>query len=97
MMKPTVPVPAFVAAAIMEAYVTEPEELALMIVRSIKRRVSEEMDPDRATILAEAASYVPRWVISVAVNTRTAQGPSKWGVVAYSRQADKWAQALHMK
>ncbi|KAI2497930.1 hypothetical protein MHU86_16536 [Fragilaria crotonensis] len=44
-MKPTVPVPAFIAAAIMESYVTDPEELALMIVRTIKQRASEDPDP----------------------------------------------------
>ena len=59
-MKPIVPVLAFIAAAIMEAYVTKPEELALMIVRTIKQRASEDPDPDRATRFAETASYVPR-------------------------------------
>ncbi|KAI2511577.1 hypothetical protein MHU86_2831 [Fragilaria crotonensis] len=99
-MKPTVPVPAFIAAAIMEAYVTKPEELALMIVRTIKQRASEDPDPDRATRFAETASYVPQWVICVAVNTRTTQGPNKWRVAAssaYSKRADEWARALHMK
>ncbi|KAI2489102.1 hypothetical protein MHU86_25491 [Fragilaria crotonensis] len=99
-MKPTVPVPAFIAAAIMESYVTDPEELALMIVRTIKQRASEDPDPDRASRLAEAASYVPRWVLCVAASTRTTHGPTKWGVAAssaYSRRADDWAKVLHMK
>ncbi|KAI2499377.1 hypothetical protein MHU86_15089 [Fragilaria crotonensis] len=69
-MKPTVPVPAFIAAAIMDTYVTAPEELALLIVNAIKQRASEDPDPSRATIRAEAASYIPRWVLSVAVNSR---------------------------
>ncbi|KAI2499945.1 hypothetical protein MHU86_14519 [Fragilaria crotonensis] len=55
-MKPTVPVPAFIAAAIMDTYVTAPEELALLIVNAIKQRASEDPDPSRATIRAEAAS-----------------------------------------
>ncbi|KAI2498222.1 hypothetical protein MHU86_16304 [Fragilaria crotonensis] len=59
-MKPTVPVPAFIAAAIMDTYVTAPEELALLIVNAIKQRASEDPDPSRATIRAEAASYIPR-------------------------------------
>ncbi|KAI2509540.1 hypothetical protein MHU86_4917 [Fragilaria crotonensis] len=57
-MKPTVPVPAFIAAAIMDTYVTAPEELALLIVNAIKQRASEDPDPSRATIRAEAASYI---------------------------------------
>ena len=71
-----------------------------MIIR-IKGMGSNDPDPDRATIFAEAASYVPRWVISVPVNTRNMQGPRKWGVAAstayFRRQADKWVRALHMK
>ena len=99
-MKPTVPVPAFIAAAIMESYVTDPEELALLIVRTIKQRASEDPDPDRASRFAEAASYVPRWVLCVAASTRSTHGPTKWGVAAssaYSRRADDWAKVLHMK
>ncbi|KAI2502880.1 hypothetical protein MHU86_11549 [Fragilaria crotonensis] len=99
-MKPTVPVPAFIAAAIMEAYVTDPEELALMMVRTIKQRASKDPDPDLASRFAEAASYVPQWVICVAANTRTTHGPTKWGVAAssaYSRRADDWAKVLHIK
>ncbi|KAI2496793.1 hypothetical protein MHU86_17727 [Fragilaria crotonensis] len=78
-MKPTVPVPAFIAAAIMDTYVTAPEELALLIVNAIKQRASEDPDPSRATIRAEAASYIPRWVLSVAVNSRRTPGPTKRG------------------
>ncbi|KAI2510354.1 hypothetical protein MHU86_4078 [Fragilaria crotonensis] len=37
-MKPTVPVPAFIAAPIMDAYVTAPEELALMIINVVVER-----------------------------------------------------------
>ncbi|KAI2489534.1 hypothetical protein MHU86_25065 [Fragilaria crotonensis] len=48
------PVPAFIAAAIMDTYVTAPEELALLIVNAIKQRASEDPDPSRATIRAEA-------------------------------------------
>lgn len=100
-MKPTVPVPAFIAAAaIMESYATDPAELALMIVRTIKRRASDDPDPDRATVLAEAASYVPRWIISIAINTRRTPGTTKQGVgasLAYCRRADDWARATHMR
>ena len=45
-LKPTVPVPAFITAAIMETYVSKPEELALMIVGAIKCRASEDPDLD---------------------------------------------------
>jgi hypothetical protein len=76
-MKPTmpVPVPAFIAAAIMESYATDPAELALTIVRAIKKRANIDPDPDRATALAEAASYVPRWVISIAITPDGRQEP----------------------
>ncbi|KAI2497773.1 hypothetical protein MHU86_16715 [Fragilaria crotonensis] len=99
-MKPTVPVPAFIAAAIMDTYVTAPEELALLIVNAIKQRASEDPDPSRATIRAEAASYIPRWVLSVAVNSRRTPGPTKRGVAAsnaYSKRSDEWAKSLHLK
>ena len=99
-MKPTVPVPAFIAAAVMDTYATAPEELALLIVNAIKQRASEDPDPSRATIRAEAASYIPRWVLSVAVNSRRTPGPTKRGVAAsnaYSKRADDWAKSLHLK
>ncbi|KAI2497540.1 hypothetical protein MHU86_16943 [Fragilaria crotonensis] len=98
-MKPTVPVPAFIAAAIMDTYVTAPEELALLIVNAIKQRASEDPDPSRATIRAEAASYIPRWVLSVAVNSRRTRDRQS-GVAAsnaYSKRSDEWAKSLHLK
>ncbi|KAI2490854.1 hypothetical protein MHU86_23707 [Fragilaria crotonensis] len=98
-MKPTVPVPAFIAAAIMDTYVTAPEELALLIVNAIKQRASEDPDPSRATIRAEAASYIPRWVLSVAVNSRRTLGPTKrgGGIKRIPKRSDEWAKSLHLK
>ena len=58
-MKPTEPIPAFIAAALMESYATNPAELALLIVQTIKRRAHDDPNPDRATTFAEAASCVP--------------------------------------
>ncbi|KAI2495232.1 hypothetical protein MHU86_19286 [Fragilaria crotonensis] len=98
-MKPTVPVPAFIAAAIMDTYVTAPEELALLIVNAIKQRASEDPDPSRATIRAEAASYIPRWVLSVAVNSRRTRDRQSEVAAsnAYSKRSDEWAKSLHLK
>jgi hypothetical protein len=99
-MTPTVPVPGFTAAAIMDSYATNQEELALLIVRVIRRRKADDPDPDRATKLSEAAAYVSRWVLSIAINTKRMPGPTKQGVgtaTAYCRCADDWAQATHMR
>ncbi|KAI2497776.1 hypothetical protein MHU86_16718 [Fragilaria crotonensis] len=83
----------------MDTYVTAPEELALLIVNAIKQRASEDPDPSRATIRAEAASYIPRWVLSVAVNSRRTR-TDKARVAAsnaYSKRSDEWAKSLHLK
>ncbi|KAI2505215.1 hypothetical protein MHU86_9211 [Fragilaria crotonensis] len=42
----------------------------------------------------------PRWVLSVAVNSRRTPGPTKRGVAAsnaYSKRSDEWAKSLHLK
>ncbi|KAI2490968.1 hypothetical protein MHU86_23600 [Fragilaria crotonensis] len=98
-MKPTVPVPAFIAAAIMDTYVTAPEELALLIVNAIKQRASEDPDPSRATIHAEAASYIP---VGPQRSGKLEEDPGtdKARVAAsnaYSKRSDEWAKSLHLK
>ncbi len=64
----TVPVPGFIAVALMETYETDPLELCLLAVDAIKKRATAEADQRRASRLAEAASYVPQWLLSVAIN-----------------------------
>lgn len=74
LMTPMVPVPAFIAAAIMApSYNTKnPEELALLlIVRTIRNRADDDTDPVvRVMEHTEVASCVPRWMISVAIHSR---------------------------
>ncbi|KAI2492441.1 hypothetical protein MHU86_22121 [Fragilaria crotonensis] len=98
-MKPTVPVPAFIAAAIMESYVTDPEELALMIVRTIKQRASEDPDPTgRRGWPKQRPTYLDGFsALQRAPEPLTVQQSGEWRPSAYSRRADDWAKVLHMK
>ncbi|KAI2506380.1 hypothetical protein MHU86_8006 [Fragilaria crotonensis] len=98
-MKPTVPVPAFIAAAIMDTYVTAPEELALLIVNAIKQRASEDPDPSRATIRGGSLLH-PAVGPQRSGKLEEDPGPTKRGVAAsnaYSKRSDEWAKSLHLK
>ncbi|KAI2507487.1 hypothetical protein MHU86_6979 [Fragilaria crotonensis] len=99
-MKPIVPAPAFIAAAIMEAYyVTEPEELAMVII-GIKRKGCKDPDPDRATIFCRGGILRPAMGDLRRSEHKEHAGPTQMGcggVEAYSRQADEWVRALHIE
>ncbi len=64
----SVPISAFMAVAIMEMYETNPIDLCLVATRAIQDRTARDPDERRATRVAELASFVPQWILSVAVN-----------------------------
>jgi hypothetical protein len=56
-MKPTVPVPAFIAAAIMDTYATAPEELALLIVKRARTQTRLEQPSSRRQPLTSRGGF----------------------------------------
>jgi hypothetical protein len=96
----TVPVPGFIAVALMETYKTDPLELCLLAVDAIKKRATAEADKRRASRLAEAASYVPQWLLSVAINMVCDPKPDYHGVATdlpYCRRSAEWTRTPHEK
>ena len=96
----TVPVPGFIAVALMETYETDPLELCLLAVDAIKKRATAEADKRRASRLAEAASYVPQWLLSVAINMICDPKPDYYGVATappYCRRSAEWTRTTHEK
>ncbi len=71
-----VPIPAFVAATVMEGYESDPIELCWQTIEEIRKRAYADENAADALRLGEAASYVPRWLFSTAVNVRLAASPS---------------------
>jgi hypothetical protein len=76
----TVPVPGFLAVAFMETYETDPLELCVLAVDAIKKRAAAEPDKRKAARLAEAAAYIPQWILSVAINMVCQSDPDYYGV-----------------
>ena len=96
----TVPVPGFLAVAFMETYETNPLELCWLAVDAIKNRAAAEPDKRKATRLAEAAAYVPRWLLSVAINILCDPDPDFYGVGTappYCRRSADWTRTTHEK
>jgi hypothetical protein len=96
----TVPVPGFLAVAFMETYETDPLELCLLAVDAIKKRAAAEPDKRRALRLAEAAAYVPQWLLSVAINMICNPKPDHYGVATappYCRRSAEWTRTTHEK
>jgi hypothetical protein len=94
----TVPVPGFLAVAFKEAHKTDPLELCLLAVDAIKKRAAAEPDKRKAAQLAEAAAYVPQWLLSVAINMRCHPEPDYYGVEAappYCQRSAESTRATH--
>ena len=99
-MASVVPIPAFMTTAFMDAYETDPVKLCLIAVKAIKERAADDPDTGRAERLAEAASYVPRWIMSVIINIKRTTDTTIFGVKitdACHRRADDWAKETHLK
>jgi hypothetical protein len=99
-MTDTVPVPGFLAVVFMETYETNPLELCMIAVDAIKRRAAAEPDKLKAARMAEAAAYVPQWILSVAINMVCQPDPDYYGVATappYCRRSAAWTRATHEK
>ena len=98
---PMVPIPAFMAATLMEEYESEPMELCWQAIESIRNRASADENAVDASRLAEAASYVPRWLFSTAINLRLSdESFAPFGVENRSARhlrMDEWTQAIHRR
>jgi hypothetical protein len=98
---PMVPIPAFVAAPLMEGYEADPIELCWQTIEEIRKRASADENAADALRLGEVASYVPRWLFSTAVNVRLAANSSTpFGVsnrTARHLRMDKWTQEVHRR
>jgi hypothetical protein len=96
---PMVPVPAFIAATLMEEYESDPIELCWQTIEEICKRASADKNEVDASRLAEVASYVPRWLFSTAINVRLAANSSTpFGVAnrtARHLRMDAWTQTVH--
>ena len=94
-----VPVPAFIAAALMDDYKSDPVVLCWQVINEIRKRAAAAEDGEQASRLAEVASFVPRWLFSTAVNIRlTADESMTFGVsnrVAPNMRMDAWTQSTH--
>ncbi len=99
-MTDTVPVPGFLAVAFMETYETNPLDLCMIAVDAIKQRAAAETDKRKAARLAEAAAYVPQWILCVAINMVCQPDPDYYGVATappYCRRSAEWTRATHEK
>ncbi len=98
---PMVPIPAFVAATLMEGYESDPIELCWKTIEEILKRASADENAADAIRLGEVASYVPRWLFSTAVNVRLAANSSTpFGVSNRSvrhLRMDEWTQEVHRR
>ncbi len=84
----------------METYEKDPLELCLLAVDAIKKRAAAEPDKRRALRPAEAASYVPQWLLSVAINMICDPKPDHYGVATappYCRRSAEWTRTTHEK
>jgi hypothetical protein len=98
---PMFPIPAFVAATLMEGYESDPIELCWQTIEEIRKRASADGNAVDTLRLGEVASYVPRWLFSTAVNVRLAANSSTpFGVsnrsVCHLRM-DEWTQEVHRR
>jgi hypothetical protein len=98
---PMVPIPAFVAATLMEGYESDPIELCWQTIEEIRKCASADEDAVDALRLGEVALYVPRWLFSTAINVRLASNSSTpFGVAnrtACHLRMDEWTQEVHRR
>jgi hypothetical protein len=71
-----VPIPAFVAATLMEGYESDPIELCWQTIEEICKRASADENTVDALHLAEVALYVPRCLVGTSINVRLAANSS---------------------
>ncbi|KAI2489345.1 hypothetical protein MHU86_25258 [Fragilaria crotonensis] len=94
------PVPAFIFAAIMEAYSTDASQLCLAAIAAIRTRAMQAGEDPKQSQTARRAAYVARWLWNVATSRAKERLGNKIGVVTGSLlnpRADVWARDTHLR
>ncbi|KAI2493662.1 hypothetical protein MHU86_20877 [Fragilaria crotonensis] len=95
------PVPAFIFAAIMEAYTTDAAKLCLATITAIRDRTRRaDEDLKRSLTTATRAGYVARWLWNIATSSTRELLGHKPGVVTgpvLNPRADVWSRDMHLR
>ncbi|KAI2505694.1 hypothetical protein MHU86_8753 [Fragilaria crotonensis] len=94
------PVPAFIFAAIMEAYTTDAAKLCLATITAIRDRTRRADEDPKQSLTATRAGYVARWLWNIATSSTRALLGHKPGVVTgpvLNPRADVWSRDTHLR
>ena len=91
-----IPVPAFVAVAIMKAYAIDAVSLCLATVEAIKERATQADEDYKTSANARTASYVAVWLWNVARDRSDRPNGIRIGPVM-NPNADEWSRNCHLK
>ncbi|KAI2492527.1 hypothetical protein MHU86_22009 [Fragilaria crotonensis] len=94
------PVPAFIFAAIMEAYTTDAAKLCLAAILAINARARLAGENPRQSQTARRAAYVARWLWNVATSSTKERLGHTAGIVTgqvLNPRADVWSRDTHLR
>ena len=92
----TLPIPAFLVAALMKAYSTDAATLCLAAIDAIKARADEAGEDPLKSQRAQQASYVVCWLWNVTKNRTARLHGVSIGPVA-NPNADEWSRNCHLR
>ncbi|KAI2509783.1 hypothetical protein MHU86_4636 [Fragilaria crotonensis] len=94
------PVPAFIFAAILEAYTAEASKLCLAAISAINTRATQAGEDPKQSPTARKAAYVARWLWNVATSNVRENLGHTLGVVTgpvLNPRADVWSRDTHLR